>query len=124
MIMRVRARTDTQVSSWLCPGKEYVVIGLSHDHFRVLNERGEPTLFERTQFEVLDESVPPDWVWERYADGEFYADPPGLHERGFWEDYFDGKEYARRRAGEYLDKVGVVVPTPRKALPQPDSEGV
>lgn len=113
--MRVRARTDIKVNYWLTAGKEYDVIGLDHRYFRLMGDGGEPTLFERRELEVLDDVIPADWVWEYGEEGDFYADPPGLHERGFWELYFDHKPYAVKRVNEYLARVGITPPAAPKA---------
>ena len=108
--MKVKANQNASESKWLTVGKEYVVIGLDDEHFRVIDDIAEPILFECSWFDIVDEHVPEDWVWRwYYVDGEeyFYADPFGLHLRGFYADYFDDKEYSVRRFQEYLDKIGV-----------------
>lgn len=86
----------------LTPGKEYVVIGLDHDHYRVINDIEEPCLFPRKGFQIVDDSIPEDWIWTRYSNDEYYADPPGLHERGFYEAFFDGKPEAMKRFSEVM----------------------
>lgn len=120
--MRVRARADVEVNYWLTAGREYAVIGLDEEHFRVLNDGGEPTLFAREEFEVLDGATPSDWVWRHFDDGEFHADPPGLHEPGFYEDYFDHEEYAVTRVDEYLRMAGIPRPATTKSRPRGEKE--
>ncbi|MCP4105367.1 MAG: hypothetical protein GY749_07510 [Desulfobacteraceae bacterium] len=74
--------------------KEYEVIGITHEHYRIVNKRGEPVLYPKYLFTVIDPSIPENWVCERYAPDEYYIDPPELSKTGFYEDYFDGKAYA------------------------------
>jgi hypothetical protein len=107
--MRVRAKTDRKINYWLTPGKEYVVIGISGKYYRVVNDGGEPTVFSRREFDVVDRTIPSDWVWERF-EGEDFANPPGLHEPGFYEDFFDHKAYAVERVQEYLRANGILLP--------------
>jgi hypothetical protein len=102
--MRIRAKEKL---FGLTVGKEYEVIGLDDQYYRVLDDSGEPVLFPHTAFVVLDEQVPPDWVWQRYAEGDFYANPPELQGPGFYEDYFDHKRYAQEAFAVYLRRVGL-----------------
>lgn len=93
-------------------GKEYVVVGIEGNDYRVLNDHNEPTLFSPENFEVIDSQIPKDWVVLRYIeDGQedLYANPPGLGECGFYEDYFDEKEYAIKRFQKYIDSIGLNV---------------
>jgi hypothetical protein len=105
--MLIRARSEIPVNYWLTPDKLYEVIGLDDTYFRVINDRGEPTLFSREEFEVIDDAIPSDWIWRREADGTYYADPPGLDEPGFYEDFFDKKYYAIDRFSQYLQRQGI-----------------
>jgi hypothetical protein len=91
------------------PGKEYVVIGLDHDSYRIVDDMGEPILLPKDGFEIIDNTIPGDWIWERYSEDEYYADPPELHARGFYEDYFDGKHEARKQFVEAMKKYGIEV---------------
>lgn len=97
----VPLRTDGEFWS-LTPGKEYVVIGLDHDSYRVIDDIEEPILLPKIGFKVVDDTIPENWIWNRFSDDEYYADPPGLHERGFYEAYFDGKPEARKMFSEAM----------------------
>jgi hypothetical protein len=88
----------------LTAGRIYYVVGVEDDHFRVINDDGEPILYEIGIFDVVDPSIPDDWVTRWFDDGDTkycYIDPPGLGGRGFYEDYFDGVSYAVTRFRAY-----------------------
>jgi hypothetical protein len=88
--MIVRARDIGTLDERLTAGALYVVIGMEADHYRLLNDRGEPCLYGPEQFEIVNAEEPADWVVEVGEDGERYAYPPALNAVGFFEDYFDG----------------------------------
>jgi hypothetical protein len=99
----------------LTPGKEYVVIGLDHESYRIVDDKGEPILFPKEGFKILDATIPEDWVWKKFSADEYYADPPELGRTGFYEDYFDGnaetaeqlRDYLRRAKGKEKPASGV-----------------
>jgi len=92
-------------NSQLTRGKNYVVIGLDDTYFRIVNDSGEPTLYPRRAFTVTDDTVPHDWIWQHFDDGEFYAAPPELSSVGFYERYFDHDEEAVTIFNHYIKKV-------------------
>src|SRR5262245_28507161 len=106
-IMKVRVNENRSTDRFLTPGKEYEVLGLDHESFRILDDKGEPILFPKTLFTVIDKQVPADWIWDRYGDDEYYANPPELHEAGFYEDLFDHKPDAVNRFDSYLRTKGI-----------------
>ena len=73
----------------LTPGRDYAVIGIEADDYRLLNDLGEPTLFPPNAFDIIDSREPADWISELGDDGERYAYPVPLNRVGFFEDYFD-----------------------------------
>src|SRR5579864_3759814 len=94
MTVKLRRR-----SAWypdLTPGQPYVVIGIQADDYRILNDAGQPYLYPRGFFQVLDAREPGDWISGYGEDGERYAYPPPLNQPGFFEDSFDGKSRAVR----------------------------
>jgi hypothetical protein len=92
MIIKLR-RKDRRYPD-LTPDQQYVVIGIEADDFRILNDKGRPYLYPRSLFEVVDSQEPSDWLTEYGEDRERYAYPPLLNQRGFFEDFFDGKPEA------------------------------
>ena len=109
-MLKVRAHRRASKPNGITVGKEYVVVGVSSNYFRVVNDYDEPTLFKCTCFDIIDGAISEDdWVCHLGEEGEVYANPPGLHLPGFYEDYFDDKEYAIKRFQEYLDKIGVSI---------------
>jgi hypothetical protein len=92
MIVRLRRKTAQYAD--LTPRQDYAVIGIEADDFRLLNDRGQPYLYPRYLFDVVDPREPEDWVTEVGEDGERYAYPPPLNTGGFFEDFFDAKPEA------------------------------
>ncbi len=82
--MKVRMKDNAPGVNFLTRGKEYEVIGLDHESFRVLDDKREPILFPKSFFLVVDNRISEDWIWDRYSSDEFYANPPELHEPGFY----------------------------------------
>jgi hypothetical protein len=93
--MLIRRLPPTPSSGFLTVGQTYVVVGFDDEVFRVINDFGEPILYSRDGFEVLDERSPDDWVRNTVASDEYYVDPPETAMPGFYEDYFDGDPAAR-----------------------------
>ncbi|WP_051327344.1 hypothetical protein [Desulfatibacillum aliphaticivorans] len=75
--------------------KRYVVIGIDDAFFRVIDDDSEPILYPKGYFETVDSSIPTDWIRMDHPDGEYHIDPPECSAIGFYEDYFDDKEYAQ-----------------------------
>ena len=98
--MRVRllsqAACDGAHYSLLALGGEYKVLGIEADWFRLLNDRGEPVLFDPGCFEVIDATEPGNWLSE-VLDGARYAYPPGWGRTGFFEDWHDGVPAVRQQ---------------------------
>jgi len=70
-------------------GKDYDVLGIEGNYYRVIDDSGKPYLYDPEQFEVLDNSEPKCWCTE-YIDGDRYSYPKKWNQRGFFEDYHDG----------------------------------
>src|SRR5688572_531107 len=77
----------------LTSGRIYSVIGIEADDLRLLNDDGQPYLYPRNLFVVLDIEEPADWQTEYGEEGERYAYPPELGRPGFFEDYFNGTSF-------------------------------
>jgi len=105
--MKVRMIENGATVSYLTPGKDYDVIGLDHESFRVVDDKGEPILFPKSLFSVIDDHIPDDWIWDRYAEDEYYANPPELQEPGFYEDFHDRKPDAIKRFDDFLQRHGI-----------------
>jgi hypothetical protein len=61
---------------YLKQNKIYTVIDIDNENFRVVNEIGEPILYPKELFEVVDPTVPQTWVENEFSEGEYYIDPP------------------------------------------------
>jgi hypothetical protein len=103
--MRVRFQTrpapDGAHYPSLTLGAEYEVLGISADWFRLLNDRGEPILYDAACFQVVDATEPENWV-SKVEDGVRYAYPPGWGSPGFFEDWHDGVPEVRRQFADDL----------------------
>jgi hypothetical protein len=96
--MRVRATRKLPDSSFaLSIGKEYEVIGIEADSYRIIADDGQPYLYEPDQFEIVEHSMPDFWVREKGEDGELYAYPMAWFNNYFFERYFDGESGIRDR---------------------------
>ena len=70
-------------------GKNYEVIGIEADSYRIIDHDNEPCLFSPGCFEILEKTKPTFWVLEIGQDGEEYNYPKNLGKIGFFEDYFN-----------------------------------
>lgn len=110
--MRVRAKKEVHDrtldefdNQYLSPGKEYLVVGYDEQYLRVLDDVGEPILYPRYLFEIVDPSVPGDWV-RVDVDGQYFVDPPECSEPGFYESLFDGDPSASAIFARVLLRLG------------------
>ena len=109
MLVRAKPTVHDQLFSEsghpaLTAGKLYPVVGISADHLRIINDVGEPILYEPQIFDIIDDTLPADWVCTAVTDEDgvcYYRNPPGLDAPGFYEDYFDGVDYAVARFEQY-----------------------
>lgn len=86
--------------------EEYWVVGICDERFRVIDDDGEPVLKPKDIFEIVDSSIPKDWVKRKYKDGEYHIDPKFAAKAGFYEDLFDGKKYAVKAFHDFVMKNG------------------
>jgi len=112
--MRVRVRadyksriTDGRWHQGITPLEDYFVIGVNLDEYRVVDDKGEPILYPKVLFAVLDARVPPDWQFTEDGDGGFYLDPIRTARPGFYEDFFnsDGNKIAQVETQTILREV-------------------
>jgi len=91
-------------------GREYEVLGIEADDYRILNDPdtwpygNDPVLFEPECFEITDPTFPDFWVCSTGSDGEQYCYPPEWNKVGFFEDYHDGVETVRKQFWEDLNR--------------------
>ena len=105
--MKVKTKHNIHDHQTLKTNKEYVVIGISYDSYRVINERKEPILYPKYLFHVIEDSIPGDWIKKKYPDDEYYIDPPELCKQGFYETYFDRKPEAIAIFKQFLVRTGL-----------------
>ncbi len=105
--MRVRVRTafqqlvrDELEHPGITAEAEFYVLEVDDEYYRVVNRFGEPTLYPKELFEVLDPSIPSGWRFTEYEEGEYHLEPATTGRPGFYEDWHgsDGDRVAQRSA--------------------------
>jgi hypothetical protein len=106
--MKAKFMSDKETANTNYPdltaGHVYDVIGIEADDYRILNDEGQPYLYDHDLFVIVDDQEPADWETEFGEEGERYAYPPELNEPGFFEDFFDGKTEAIVTFHHYLQR--------------------
>ena len=109
--MKVRAKAevhdhvlDEYNHQGLTPGKTYVVIGIAVDAYRLLDDEDDPIEYPFYLFDVIDPTIPDDWIHRGRGTDEWYAYPAELNRRGFFEAYHDRDPQAMREFKDYLRK--------------------
>lgn len=85
--------------------REYYVIGIEADCYRIIDNYGEPTIFDTDIFDTMIFEKSLGWVDKYDNDGSRYSYEPPLGEPGFFEDYFDGKQEVISKVIAYIEKV-------------------
>lgn len=87
-------------------GKIYVVVSITSDDFQLVDENGEPIFVPQHRFEVIDESIPSDWVKLEDATSDWYRrGPPECSKPGFFERWHDGHSRERRIFAEVYERL-------------------
>lgn len=92
--MRATACDMSQITSsrWgLTPGRAYQVLSVESGALRVVCDHSEPILFPVGYFDILDRTVPENWICDGDPWDDGYLGPPEFGVVGFFEDYFDHK---------------------------------
>ena len=105
--MKVVSNSNTAGHFGITPGGTYLLVGMDHDSYRVVNEIGDPAVYPRQVFVEQELSAPSDWIVRRFDADEFYAYPPELACRGFFEDWFDGHRDKRQTLQTYIESLSV-----------------
>jgi hypothetical protein len=109
--MRVRLRADFasrtkdgRAHRGVTALEAYFVIGVNQEEFRVVDDKGEPILYPKDLFEVVDATLPSGWQFCEYPDGEYHLDPVATGAPGFYEDFFgsNGDRVAQSKAQQVL----------------------
>ncbi len=85
------AQAPDGVQYWsLTLGNVYEVLGIEGDWLRLLDDIGDPVLFDPACFDVIDGEEPGHWQSNFEEERERYAYPPEWNHAGFFEDFHDG----------------------------------
>jgi hypothetical protein len=87
----------------LTVGREYEVLGIESDCYRLLDDNREPILFDPESFEVTDSQEPSFWVSHIGDEGERYAYPVAWDVPGYFEDWHNGVEIVRQSFTDQLE---------------------
>ena len=87
--------------------KHYLVIGIEGDYYRIVDDVGDPVLFNKNLFEIVDPEIPDNWVVEYDEGGDVFMCPPELSEEYIYEDYFDGVAHAVEKFENYRIRHGL-----------------
>lgn len=75
----------------------YEVLAMSMNRYRLINIDGEPCLYDKNHFQIVDNTKPDFWNYS-YKNGVLkYASPKDWDKAGFFENYFDDIEEDRLR---------------------------
>ena len=74
--------------------REYLVLGIEANYFRLINDEGKPYLYNPDLFVISESQYPTFWKCNEGEDNEKYCYPNEWCEPGFFEDYFDNIESA------------------------------
>lgn len=86
-------------------GREYIVLGISCGHYRIVDDDGDPVMFEAELFDVVDDTIPVSWIEEAAGTEEWRAYPPELMRPGFFEDYHDRKPEAVEQFHQFVQRL-------------------
>lgn len=104
MIVRVRpdfrAFDPERAYVNLREGCEFYVLGIECEYYRIVDLRGEPILYDKELFDVVDRSITGSWSFSEFSEGAYFLEPIGVGGRGFYEDWHgsDGDVAAQARA--------------------------
>ena len=127
--MRVRTKkgfralaTDGRIYQGIADGEVYLVFGICSDEYRLWDRDGEPILYPKRFFEVLDPRIPNGWVFHEHEGGEYHLEPETTSVAGFYEDYFGdegdlaAKEKARDAVRDVLSRMRDTLDSEHRAL--------
>jgi hypothetical protein len=83
-------------------GRDYHVLAIEYDDYRLIGDDGRPYLYPGSAFTVVDPTPGPGWQRQFDPDGDTCFGPPQLLVPGFFEDYFDGCPDARATLAAHL----------------------
>lgn len=108
----------------LKPDKEYDVLEIQRYDYRIIDENGEPCLHDKRIFDIVDPSIPKDYIYQFYFEddektviseyGETWRDfeeeynitPSCFSQRAFFDLYFDGHSEQVKIFNEYIKDLG------------------
>ncbi len=82
--------------------REYEVLGIEGESFRLMDDQGEPVLFDAECFEIINVTEPTFWINPFPNETERYAYPPEWAAVGFFEVWHDGDIAVRKAFAEQL----------------------
>lgn len=65
-------------------------------NFRILSDHGTPGLFNSRVFNIIEASMPSDFIFRTDLSGNIEIGPSSINFQGFWESFFNDDESSRR----------------------------
>lgn len=103
--MKVKLKSNVRDVTGLKNNVTYRVLGIEAGDYRILDESGDPVLFQPAFFEIIDPRYPSEWIVETGEAGDVYAYPKELMRPGFFEDWHDGEEETKAELLTYLNRM-------------------
>lgn len=133
--MRIKVRPDYRrrakdgnLHLGLAAGAEFFVIGVTEELYQVVNlghafvTTGEPILYPKACFVILDDSVPGGWSFREHEDGGYFLGPRSTGIPGLYEDWHgsDGdavlQAAARQTLRDELERMAIEAGPADRAL--------
>ena len=90
--------------------KEYAVIGIIEEPYEgsvtIRNDQGTPAIYSLALFEVINNTIPPDWKIEFRGKNDFTLSPAAFKavKKEFWSDYFESDPETKAKAAQIVDE--------------------
>jgi hypothetical protein len=96
--LKLKLPKSPAIHGWLLENREYHVLSIEassvRKEYRIASEKdGVPALFDADDFEIVDDTVPCNWVTTE-TNGRTTWAPAAWLEPGFWEKAFDDEPEA------------------------------
>ncbi|HEU5047679.1 MAG TPA: hypothetical protein VFT64_07540 [Rickettsiales bacterium] len=105
---------EVKESPWITLNTIYDVIEISisqtpeyRTYLRLITENPIPAIYSLEQVELVDGSIPSNWIIQMYPPGTISLAPKPWLEPGFWERYFDYDPKAIKIYEEEIQKMGI-----------------
>ncbi len=103
MIVQYKSKDSNNLNR-LTLYKNYLVIGIEADMYRIIDDSNDPCLFNSRNFDIINNIEPNFWITEYGEDNERYSYPKSWNRAGFFEDYHDNVEKIKTQFWSEFEK--------------------